>query len=107
MAIIYFQNPWQSSYKSPWKIMIIYFISFYKLSHYLSYITIFIIFISKTHDNYLSYMPIMNIYRKTHKNITLFHYNGCYHILFETYGYCLYLKSMVNIILKKILKVII
>ena len=39
MAIIYFQNPWQSSYKSPWKIMIIYlrpmtfiyFILYYKL----------------------------------------------------------------------------
>ena len=50
---------------------------------------------------------IMIIYRKTHKNITLFHYSGCYHILFETHGYCLYLKPMVNIILKKILKVII
>ena len=34
----------------------------------------------------------MIIYRKTHENITLFHYSGCYHI---------YLKLMVNIILKK------
>ena len=50
---------------------------------------------------------IMIIYRKTHKNITLFHYSGCYHILFETHGYCLYLKLMVNIIFKKILEVII
>ena len=31
MAIIYFQNPWQSSYKNLWKIMIIYFTSYYKL----------------------------------------------------------------------------
>ena len=38
MAIIYFQNPWQSSYKSLWKVMIIYlkpitfiyFIPYYK-----------------------------------------------------------------------------
>ena len=37
-------------------------------------------------------MSIMIIYRKTHENITLFHYSGCYHI---------YLKLMVNIILKK------
>ena len=47
---------------------------------------------------------IMIIYKKkkkTHENITLFHYSGCYHILFETHGYCLYLKLMVNIILKK------
>ena len=44
---------------------------------------------------------IMIIYRKTHENITLFHYSGCYRILFETHGYCLYLKPMVNIILKK------
>ena len=44
---------------------------------------------------------IMVIYRKTHKNITLFHYSSCYHILFETHGYCLYLKPMVNIILMK------
>ena len=43
----------------------------------------------------------MIIYRKTHEDITLFHYNGCCHILFETHGYCLYLKLMVNIILKK------
>ena len=34
----------------------------------------------------------MIIHRKTHENITLFHYSGCYHI---------YLKLMVNIILKK------
>ena len=26
----------------------------------------------------------MIIYRKTHENITLFHYSGSYHILFET-----------------------
>ena len=44
---------------------------------------------------------IMIIYRKTHDNITLFHYRGCYHILFETHGYCHYLKPIVNIILKK------
>ena len=39
MAIIYFQNQWQSSYKIPWKVMIIYlrpmtfiyFISYHKL----------------------------------------------------------------------------
>ena len=37
-------------------------------------------------------MSIMIIYRETYENITLFHYNGCYHI---------YLKLMVNIILKK------
>ena len=49
-------------------------------------------FISKTHGNYSCYKPIMIIYRKTHENITLFHYNGCYHILF---------KPMVNIIYKK------
>ena len=36
-------------------------------------------------------MSIMIIYRETHENITLFHYSDCYHI---------YLKSMVNIILK-------
>ena len=54
--------------------------------------------ISKTHGNYSSYMPIMIIYKKkTHGNITLFYYSG----------YCLYLKPMVNIILKKILEVII
>ena len=44
---------------------------------------------------------IVIIYRKTHENITLFHYSGCYHILIETRGYCLYLKPMVIIILKK------
>ena len=44
---------------------------------------------------------IMIIYRKTHENIILFHYSSCYHILFETHRYCLYLKPMVNIILKK------
>ena len=43
----------------------------------------------------------MIMYRKTHENIKLFHYSGCYHILFETHEYCLYLKPMVNIILKK------
>ena len=43
----------------------------------------------------------MIIYRKIHENITLFHYSGCYHILFETHGYFPYLKPMVNIILKK------
>ena len=64
-------------------------------------ITTFIIFFYKTHGDYSPYKPIMIIYRKTHENITLFHYNGCYHILFETHGYCLYLKPMVNIILKK------
>ena len=69
--------------------------------HYLSYITTFIIFIFKTHDNYSPYKHIMIIYRKTHENITLFHYSVCYHILFETHGYCLSLKPMVNIILKK------
>ena len=37
-------------------------------------------------------MSIMIIYRVTHENITLFHYSVCYHI---------YLKLMVNIILKK------
>ena len=37
-------------------------------------------------------MSIMIIYRETHENITLFHYSGCYHI---------YLKPMINIILKK------
>ena len=37
-------------------------------------------------------MSIMIIYRETHENITLFHYSICYHI---------YLKLMVNIILKK------
>ena len=37
-------------------------------------------------------MSIMIIYRESHENITLFHYSGCYHI---------YLKPMVNIILKK------
>ena len=36
-------------------------------------------------------MLIMIIYRETHENITLFHYSGCYHI---------YLKPMINIILK-------
>ena len=44
---------------------------------------------------------IMNIYRKPHENIILFHYSGCYHILFETHEYCFYLKPMINIILKK------
>ena len=67
----------------------------------LSYITTFIIFIFKTHDNYSPYKHIMIIYRKTHENITLFHYSVCYHILFETHGYCLSLKPMVNIIFKK------
>ena len=43
----------------------------------------------------------MIIYRKTHENITLFYYSGCYHILFETHGYFLCLKPMVNIIFKK------
>ena len=37
-------------------------------------------------------MSIMIIYTETHKNITLLHYSDCYHI---------YLKLMVNIILKK------
>ena len=37
-------------------------------------------------------MSIMIIYREIHENITLLYYNGCYHI---------YLKPMVNIILKK------
>ena len=37
-------------------------------------------------------MSIMIIYREIRENITLFHYNGCYHID---------LKPMVNIILKK------
>ena len=37
-------------------------------------------------------MSIMIIYRETHENITLFHYNDYYHI---------YLKPMINIILKK------
>ena len=37
-------------------------------------------------------MSIMIIYRETHENITLFHYSDCYHI---------YLKPMINIILKK------
>ena len=36
-------------------------------------------------------MSIMIIYREAHENITLFHYSGCYYI---------YLKLMVNIILK-------
>ena len=65
------------------------------------YITTFIIFIFKTHGNYSLYKPIINFYRKTHENITLFHYSGCYHILIETRGYCLYLKPMVIIILNK------
>ena len=42
MAIIYFQNPWQSSYKSLWKVTIIYlrtmvsayFIPYYKLMEF-------------------------------------------------------------------------
>ena len=34
----------------------------------------------------------MIIYREIHENITLFYYSSCYHI---------YLKPMVNIILKK------
>ena len=34
----------------------------------------------------------MIIYRETHENITLFHYSDCYHV---------YLKLMINIILKK------
>ena len=37
-------------------------------------------------------MSIIIIYRETHENIKLFHYSGCYYI---------YLKPMVNIILKK------
>ena len=37
-------------------------------------------------------MSIMIIYRETHENITLFHYSDFYHI---------YLKLMINIILKK------
>ena len=37
-------------------------------------------------------MSIMIIYRETHENIILFHYSTCYYI---------YLKPMVNIILKK------
>ena len=37
-------------------------------------------------------MSIMIIYRETHENITLFHYNDCYHI---------YLKPTINIIFKK------
>ena len=49
-------------------------------------------FISKTHGNYSRYKPITIINRKAYENITLFHYNGCYHILF---------KLMVNIIHKK------
>ena len=71
--------------------------------HYLSYITTFIIFISKTHDNYSPYkhITIKKKLKKKKENITLFHYSGCYHILFETHGYFLYLKPMVNIILKK------
>ena len=48
----------------------------------------------------------MIIYRKTHENITLLYYCGCYHTLFETHGYCLYLKPMVNIILKKYWKLL-
>ena len=36
-------------------------------------------------------MSIMIIHKETHENITLFHYWGCYRI---------YLKPMVNIILK-------
>ena len=44
---------------------------------------------------------IMIIYRKTHENMTLFHYSDYCHILFETHGYCLYLKPMVNNIHKK------
>ena len=34
-----------------------------------------VIFISKTHGNYSTYKPIIIIYRKTHENITLFHYS--------------------------------
>ena len=37
-------------------------------------------------------MSIMIIYKETHENITLFYYSGCYHI---------YLKPLINIILKK------
>ena len=37
-------------------------------------------------------MSIMIIYRETHENITLFYYSDCFHI---------YLKPMINIILKK------
>ena len=33
MAIIYFQNPWQSSYKSPWKVMIIYLRPMVNINH--------------------------------------------------------------------------
>ena len=54
------------------------------------YITTFIIFIFKTHGNYSPYKPIINFYRKTHENITLFYYIGCYYILFETHKYFLY-----------------
>ena len=57
----------------------IYFISYYKLMFTIC-ITTFIIFIYKTYDDYSPYKPIMIIYRKTHENITLFHYSGCYHI---------------------------
>ena len=39
--------------------------------------------------------------KKNHWNITLFHYSGCYHILFKTHWYFFYLKLMVDIILKK------
>ena len=39
---------------------------------------------------------------KNHENITLFHYSGCYHILFETHGYFLYLKLMVNLFSRNI-----
>jgi len=43
MAIINFQNPWQSSYKSQWEVMIIYlrtmastyFIPYYKLMEFI------------------------------------------------------------------------
>jgi len=49
-----------------------------------------VIFISKTHGNYSTYKPIIIIYRKTHENITLFHYGDCYQILFETHEYFLY-----------------
>ena len=48
----------------------------------------------------------MIIYRKTHENITLLYYSGCYHTLFEIHGYCFYLKPMVNIILKKYWKLL-
>ena len=67
----------------------------------------------KTHGKYYSQENIGDHYLKSPKENIIYkvihskNYEKLYKLLFETHGYCLYLKLMVNIILKKILEVII